>query len=339
MTRQVELRESNTVVPQAEDAAKGIWRIQLIAADVEGSSGFYPAEVLERDGAKAFPKGTHVFLDHPTWREEDERPERSVRDLAAVQIEDAYYSNGKEGHGLFARVSVKPEQRDDFTWWTENAAVGMSIRALGLREHNETTGREEVTELIRGQSVDVVTRAGAGGRLIEMTESARQGAGSMFSESDKNLLQELVKSSTALVESNKQLVARVEQLEEKAAVKERPKASETEGLTNGQLFTKLNSAGLPDLLVTQIADGYKAGVDVDAQIAQAKALTDEISKSIQPQTDATATGTEAETTTSTEGGETAQVAESARGVGLVSESASETGGFDNVLTGFFNQVG
>lgn len=335
MTRQVELRESNNTVPQAEDAAKGIWLIQLIAADVEGSSGYYPAEVLERDGAKAFPKGTHVFLDHPTWREEDELPERSVDRLAAVQLEDAYFTEKANGRGLFARVSVRPDERERFQWWTENAAVGMSIRALGLKEFNEVTGREEVTELVRGQSVDVVTRAGAGGRLIEMTESARQSAGiSMFSESDKTLLQQLVQSNTALVESNKELAERVSKLEEKGAVKERP--SEVEGLTNGQLFAKLNDAGLPSMLTTQIADGYAPGVDVDAQIAQAKALTDEISKNLTPAV--AEPQAEAPSETEAQGGE--QVTESARGVGMVSESAADQGSsFDNVLTGFFNQVG
>lgn len=331
MTQQVELRESNTSVPSAVDKAKGIWRIQLIEADVQGSSGYYPAEVLERDGAKAFPKGTHIYLDHPTWREEEELPERSVDRLAAVQLEDAYFADGKDGHGLFARVSVRPDQRERFEWWTENAAVGMSIRALGVKQFNEATAREEVTELVRGQSVDVVTRAGAGGRLIEMTESARQSAGatSIFSESDKSLLQQLVQTNKELVDSNKSLAKRVSELEEKAGTKERPKADEVVGLTNGQLFAKLNDAGLPSMLATQIADGYTAGADVDAQIEQAKALTDEIAKGLAP----------TETTETTEPVAAEKVEESDRGIGYVSESAAPTETFGTVLTGFFNQAG
>lgn len=331
MTQQVELRESNTSVPSAVDKAKGIWRIQLIEADVQGSSGYYPAEVLERDGAKAFPKGTHIYLDHPTWREEEELPERSVDRLAAVQLEDAYFADGKDGHGLFARVSVRPDQRERFEWWTENAAVGMSIRALGMKEFNEATAREEVTELVRGQSVDVVTRAGAGGRLIEMTESARQSAGatSIFSESDKSLLQQLVQTNKELVDSNKSLAKRVSELEEKAGTKERPKSDEVVGLTNGQLFAKLNDAGLPSMLATQIADGYTAGADVDAQIEQAKALTDEIAKGLAP----------TETTETTEPVAAEKVEESNRGIGYVSESAAPTETFGTVLTGFFNQAG
>lgn len=331
MTQQIELRESNTSVPSAVDKAKGIWRIQLIEADVQGSSGYYPAEVLERDGAKAFPKGTHIYLDHPTWREEEELPERSVDRLAAVQLEDAYFADGKDGHGLFARVSVRPDQRERFEWWTENAAVGMSIRALGVKQFNEATAREEVTELVRGQSVDVVTRAGAGGRLIEMTESARQSAGatSIFSESDKSLLQQLVQTNKELVDSNKSLAERVSELEEKAGTKERPKSDEVVGLTNGQLFAKLNDAGLPSMLATQIADGYTAGADVDAQIEQAKALTDEIAKGLAP----------TETTETTEPVAAEKVEESDRGIGYVSESAAPTETFGTVLTGFFNQAG
>lgn len=164
-----------------------------------------------------------------------------------------------------------------------------------------------------------------------MTESARQSAGatSIFSESDKSLLQQLVQTNKELVDSNKSLAKRVSELEEKAGTKERPKADEVVGLTNGQLFAKLNDAGLPSMLATQIADGYTAGSDVDAQIEQAKALTDEIAKGLAP----------TETTETTEPVAAEKVEESDRGIGYVSESAAPTETFGTVLTGFFNQAG
>ena len=64
------LEESAGLLDAAQSEPKGIWRTRIIEADVQGSSGYYPADVLRRDGPIAFPAGTHVYLDHPTSDEE-----------------------------------------------------------------------------------------------------------------------------------------------------------------------------------------------------------------------------------------------------------------------------
>lgn len=168
------------VPEEVEFGSKGIWRSRLIEADVQGSSGYYPAEVLRRDGAAAFPTGTHVYLDHPSLTEEMDRPERSVRDLAGFLIDDARYEEGPDGRGLFARIQFIPAVKDQIQSLAPH--VGLSIRAAG--EIEETSTGRVVRSIREGLSVDVVTRAGAGGRLINMTESAQtdsstagQGAG------------------------------------------------------------------------------------------------------------------------------------------------------------------
>jgi len=45
--------------------ARADYEIKLIAPG-KGSSAFYPAEVLKRDGPQVFKAGTHVYLNHPT---------------------------------------------------------------------------------------------------------------------------------------------------------------------------------------------------------------------------------------------------------------------------------
>ncbi|MGH7489245.1 MAG: hypothetical protein ACREMY_27125, partial [bacterium] len=70
--------------------ARSDYEIKLISPG-EGSSAFYPAEVLKRDGPKVFTKETHVYLNHPTKTEEAERPENDVRNLAGVLTTDAVY--------------------------------------------------------------------------------------------------------------------------------------------------------------------------------------------------------------------------------------------------------
>lgn len=151
------------------------FRVLLIKAGW-GSSGYYGEEVLKRDGPKVWPAGTQSYLDHPSLTETVERPERSVKDLASTIVTDPVWDTA-EG-GLAAVVEVFPQ-------WTgllnEEFAkkVGLSIRAYGTAEQGEAEGRTGpiITSLDEGISVDWVTRAGAGGRVLELIESARNAAG------------------------------------------------------------------------------------------------------------------------------------------------------------------
>lgn len=162
------LRESALLSPDVASGA-GIWRACLIAADVQGSSGYYPADVLARDGASAFPAGTHIYFDHPTQSEEEERPERSVREMAGVLLDDAKFEESPDGRGLFARVQFFEDVKNMVGFRARH--VGLSIRAAGQIEETPQ-GQRIVRSISHGLSVDLVTRAGAGGRLVTMTESA-----------------------------------------------------------------------------------------------------------------------------------------------------------------------
>ena len=150
--------------------AKADYEIKLIAPG-KGSSAFYPSEVLKRDGPKVFKAGTHVYLNHPTAAEEAARPEGDVANLAGVLTTDATYQESHaKGPGLFARMKVFA---DHAQMVEEKAAhVGMSIRAFGQQESGKTKdGVPVLKELTSAESVDVVTRAGAGGMIL--TEAAR----------------------------------------------------------------------------------------------------------------------------------------------------------------------
>lgn len=158
--------------------ARADYEIKLIAPG-KGSSAFYPAEVLKRDGPKVFKKGTHVYLNHPTAAEEAQRPEGDVANLAGVLTTDAtYHESHAKGAGLFARMKVFA---DHATQVEEKAPyVGMSIRAMGQAQR-ESSGKPTLKDglpvlasLDAAESVDVVTRAGAGGMIL--TEGARPGA-------------------------------------------------------------------------------------------------------------------------------------------------------------------
>lgn len=132
----------------------------------QGSSAFYPEKVLE-DYASVFRAGTPVYFDHPTATEESDRPERSVRDLAGKLVSDAEFVEG----ALYGDIEfyswaapVVEELMDD---------VGLSIRAYGTATQESGRSTPTLQTFTDVESVDVVTRAGAGGKLVEMLESAR----------------------------------------------------------------------------------------------------------------------------------------------------------------------
>jgi len=136
-----------------------------------GTSGYYSPEVLEAAGkGQVFPAGTQMYLDHPTESEEYERPERSLRDLAAVLTENAYW----DGSALVAEAAVFGAYREVLAEMKD--AIGVSIRASAkVTEGGTAEGRRGriIDELVEAQSVDFVTKAGRGGKVLQVLESAR----------------------------------------------------------------------------------------------------------------------------------------------------------------------
>lgn len=145
------------------------YRARLIEGDRWGSSGYYPADVLRRDGPTVWPAGTLMYLDHPALSETVDRPERSVRDLAGRIASTPTY----DGDGLYADIEVFPHTQPIVDGLAES--VGLSIRARGTAEQGERDGRTGpvITALTEGTSVDFVTQAGAGGKLVALLESAQ----------------------------------------------------------------------------------------------------------------------------------------------------------------------
>jgi len=140
-----------------------------------GTSGYYSADVLKRDGPKVFTEGLQMFLDHPTVTEEMERPERSVRDLAASLVSTASYKeNHPDGPGLYADALVQQPYRDFLADLAPN--IGVSINAEGKATTGKAEGRDGrlIQSIEHARSVDFVTAAGAGGQICQLYESRRQ---------------------------------------------------------------------------------------------------------------------------------------------------------------------
>jgi hypothetical protein len=219
------------IIPLLEAALAGdnTGRVKIIAPGW-GSSGYYPADVLKRDGPKIFTAGTKMFWDHQTAAEEAAQPEGSLARLAGVLETDAEYRNDpKHGEGLYAKIKAF----EGFAPAINDLAphIGTSIRAAGRAVMGEAEGKRGpiIKELTAAKSVDFVTIPGAGGKVLQLFESAatrtpvitsdEEGVFEMTPEQIAALIEKSVREAVApLASQNAQLREAINLREARGAV-------------------------------------------------------------------------------------------------------------------------
>ncbi len=166
------ITESVTLTEATKSKTSGLLEVDFITPGW-GSSGYYSREVVEA-AAPLFAAGTQMYFDHPTATEEQDRPVRSVRDIAAV-IESAGVVDKATGA---VRGMVRPLKAyaDLLTDEAFAKNVGLSIRGSATDiKIGEAEGRQGpiIEGLANLSSVDFVTKAGRGGKVLRVLESAR----------------------------------------------------------------------------------------------------------------------------------------------------------------------
>jgi hypothetical protein len=263
-----------------------------------GSSGYWSAEVLERDGPAAFPAGTQMFVDHQTEAERDARPEGSLRDLAAVFDTDAVFdAAGEEGPGLYAEATVV----EPWVPLIDAVAgdIGVSVSTYAESSMGEAEGRKGpiIGRIVSAaenpfNSVDFVTKPGAGGRVLAVVESLRPKSGSPqpvkashdgttpsesaepakeAPEMDEKLKEELEAAKrrvTELETANEALTTENGALREKVAI----------GEARGIVAAKLGGSELPEITQTRLTESLvrtvKLAEDGALDAAALEAATD-----------------------------------------------------------------
>lgn len=167
---------------------------------------FYTKEALQGAVASKLFDGTQCYADHPTDIEEQIQPERSTRDILGY-YDKVEYQEADDGTGLLVAtlnvansisldwaMSLLTNSIDYSTKFRETDLVGLSINASGsaspvgiddllsqklsqsvLDKLNEAKAQgiseiNVVNELKDAVSVDLVTKAGAGGKILKMLE-------------------------------------------------------------------------------------------------------------------------------------------------------------------------
>ena len=144
------------------------YKVRLIEGNKLGSTAYYPADVLATYGPKVFKQGTPMFLDHQTADEKALKPFGSITNFVGELAEDAYYEND----GLYAEVEVFEDAASMIK--ARKDKIGVSIRANVLAEPGMINGRTVpiAKEFTSARSVDFVMKAGAGGKIVSILESA-----------------------------------------------------------------------------------------------------------------------------------------------------------------------
>lgn len=272
------LKNLSEAVGVTTDKTGKLWRVKLIASNIQGSSAYYPAEVLERDGARAFPIDTPMYLNHPTQDEKWSQPERDAEKLIGYLTTEAQY----ESDGLYADAYIYSDRRE---WVMERAKhVGLSIIAHG--EVEETADGPRLVSLTVGQSLDLVTKAGAGGKFVEVLESAKEiSATTSVADSPKKeeimeLPKELLEALDALVKTSAATATAVAALTEAKAKEDAEKveaaalaeaANKAKAPTFAEIDKALNEAELPAAARATVLAAVEAGADLTEAVATKKA--------------------------------------------------------------------
>lgn len=253
-------------------------KVRLISAG-QGSSGLYPAEMLEHYGPNAFPSGTQLFYDHLTESEEwDRRGNHSIKDLVGVTTTDAVF-NG-ENSALEADVKFFPNASDFVREAYEH--FDLSIEAAAYVDE------EGVVEAIipsPRNCVSLVPKGGRDGKITALVESYREKHGKIVSNREnagderKEITVEpkdIKAITTAVAEAIQPMFTQLsEALTPAAPVVE----DETEDAVDvGAVAEALIEAGLPKSGRTRVLEALEAGKDIAEAIEAEKAYVDEIVK-------------------------------------------------------------
>jgi hypothetical protein len=251
-----------TNVDLLEEAALGDeltgrkWKVRLIEGDKLGSTAYYPAETLLRDGPRIFRKGTPMYLNHQTAEERINRPFGSVQEFAGELSEDAYY----DGDGLYANIEVFEHHAPMIKGLRDK--IGISIRATA-RTVTETINGKSVPvakELIKARSADFVVKAGAGGKLVTILESATdteedssvKEEGLVMDEATKELLEGL---KAAFTSQSKALTDLTESLK---PVEKEQKVEETAAVNPLEVAKELAAAELSEAATERVLERFEA---------------------------------------------------------------------------------
>lgn len=274
-----------------EDATDGSYPVVLLTPG-QGATAYYSEEVVRRDAPVAFPKGTHVYLNHL-----QEGETRSPEKILGTLIEDTII---RDSDGA-AVNRFKPVKRWAPLVEDVHKIAGLSINAGGKAAIKVLDGKAtrvaEAIEYHVTNSVDLVSYPGRpGSGFTESYDSLYREAMDAYvpdvhaEASDDGKLEEGIRMAleeqvtdltaavatlTNLVESLKPAKAPADEAPDAAALRADAVAA-TRVVESAEV-----SASVKDRLIEGIAAGTVTKADAEAAVAEHVALREELKTEVE----------------------------------------------------------
>jgi len=261
LINEFEIREASGAIDTVRGDADGrhVLDVTLIRSGKSKMGNIYPSDVL-RESTHLF-EGVAAFADH---NNDDRRPERSVRDIVGYYKNVHHLAEG-DGGRLAGELHLLPGT--DWLWTLlqetqrHPSICGLSIDAYAACQESDD-GRQ-VAEFRRVNSVDVVTRASAGGTIDHIIASERTKPMAVPVEKREQAPPDL----HALQEAHQQEIADLREAQQETLRQfEQMKAVHVAGQI---LESRLAESELPELGQAQIKKRFKNRVFEDAELTEA----------------------------------------------------------------------
>lgn len=199
---------SEKAQPDSDSLGPTRFKVQIIEEGLGNSQDNYYYSKQALKSCVPIFEGKKIYADHPSASEEQDRPERSVKDVVG-HYENVQYTEADDGRGsVVADAVVLPDE--PYRWaralmrhaveyaqkFPDKSFIGISINAGGdanpvpiadllksdevpqsakpkLQEAAEsgTETVKVVTQIQSAVSADLVTEAGAGGKVLKLSEA------------------------------------------------------------------------------------------------------------------------------------------------------------------------
>lgn len=250
-----------------KSTGKKRWKARLIGIG-KGSKALYTSEAMATTNA-AFPVGTKINADHQSWREKDDRPEGSIKTMIGVIATEPTV----EPDGAYAEV----EFLDEWASTIEQIApfVGLSIHAQAEWTEETEDGFPIVTAFVPNplNTVDVVTVAGAKGKLLEVMESLSHDKMGKSTEKERKNKGMTPEDIAALAD---QLVPKLAEVLKPEPEVDAVEGSEEEALDIEVVTESLIEAELPKAARAKALAAIKNGVEISEAISAEKSYIEEL---------------------------------------------------------------
>ena len=266
------LFEARTLVC-GESRDDGSFKVKIIN-EGKGSSGIYPAELLERS-ADVF-SGTLSFKNHPDWN----GPQgRDFTMISGKVLETWVAKDEFDKTAIFGWYLPDPEYAAKIERYKDDLGLSIYINGDGYLNEDGEFVVDWFDPVDPWASVDIVIAAGRGGSL-SLGESLKEFY--LGSNENRNNRKESKMDLETLAAKLDTLTTTVNSLvsdkEAKAAEDAQVKADDEAVAKAVESYAAkveaIAKADLPDVLAESLRKDALAGADVEAKITEAKALTE-----------------------------------------------------------------